>query len=71
MNNKFATIIFIVLLFLCFIFRFEEKSYSLNKISQDDISELKILEYLPRDNKLLFISNAKSSQIVNNIKKKL
>ena len=67
MNIKFLTVI--TILCLCCIFGFEEISYSLNKVNQNDISELKILKYLPKDNKTLFISNAKSSKINNNIKK--
>ena len=38
MNIKYLTVI--TILFLCCIFGFEEFSYSLNKVSQDDISEL-------------------------------
>ena len=60
MNIKLLPII--VILTLCFIFGFENVSYSLNKVSQDDISELKILNYLPKENKTFFISNSKSSK---------
>ena len=67
MNIKYLTVI--TILFLCCIFGFEEFSYSLNKVSQDDISELKILKYLPKDNKTFFISNTKSSKITNVIRK--
>ena len=67
MNIKLLTVI--TVLSLCFIIGFEKKSYSLSKISKDDISELKILRYLPKENKTLFISNTKSSKITNNIKK--
>ncbi len=63
MNIKYLTVI--TILFLCCIFGFEETSYSLNKVSQNDISELKILKYLPKDNKTFFISNTKSSKITN------
>ncbi len=63
MNIKHLTVI--TILFLCCIFGFEETSYSLNKVSQNDISELKILKYLPKDNKTFFISNTKSSKITN------
>ena len=66
MNIKYLTVI--TILFLCFIFGFEEISYSLNKVSQDDISELKILKYLPKGNKTFFISNTKSSKITNAIR---
>ncbi|MDC3118596.1 hypothetical protein OA503_02905, partial [Prochlorococcus sp. AH-716-K03] len=67
MNIKYLTVI--TILSLCCIFGFEEISYSLNKVSQDDISELKILKYLPKDNKTIFISNTKSSKITNVIRK--
>ncbi len=66
MNIKYLTVI--TILFLSCIFGFEETSYSLNKVSQDDISELKILKYLPKDNKTFFISNTKSSKITNAIR---
>ena len=67
MNIKYFTLI--TILFLCCIFGFEENSYSLNKVSQNDISELKILKYLPKDNKTFFISNTKISEITNDIRK--
>ncbi len=66
MNIKYLTVI--TILFLCCIFGFEETSYSLNKVSQNDISELKILKYLPNDNKTFFISNTKSSKIISAIR---
>ncbi len=66
MNIKYLTVI--TILFLCCVFGFEENSYSLNKVSQDDISELKILKYLPKDNKTFFISNTKSSKITNAVR---
>ena len=66
MNIKYFTLL--TILFLCCIFGFEETSYSLNKVSQNDISELKILKYLPKDNKTFFISNTKSSKITNAIR---
>ena len=56
-------------IFFPFIFRFENVSYSLNKVSQDDISELKILKYLPKNNKTFFISNSKSLKISDDIRK--
>ncbi len=66
MNIKYLTVI--AILFLCCIFGFEETSYTLNKVSQNDISELKILKYIPKDNKTFFLSNTKSSKITNAIK---
>ena len=59
----------IIILFLCIILGFEKVSYSLNKVSQDDITELKILKYLPKNNKTFFISNTKSLKITNEIRK--
>ena len=67
MNIKYLTVI--TILFLCCIFGFEETSYSLNKVSHNDISELKILKFLPEENKTFFISNTKSSKITNVIRK--
>ena len=67
MNIKYLTVV--TTLFLCCILGFEEISYSYNKVSQDNISELNILKYLPKDNKTLFISNTKSSKITNVIRK--
>ena len=66
MNIKYFTVI--TILFLCCIFGFEETSYTLNKVSQNDITELKILKYLPKDNKTFFLSNTKSSKITNAIR---
>ncbi len=65
MNIKYLTV---AILFLCCIFGFEETSYSINKVNHNDISELKILEYLPKDNKTFFLSNTKSSKITTAIK---
>jgi hypothetical protein len=66
MNIKL--LIALTIITLCFIFGSEKKSYSLNKLSQDNISELKILKYLPKNNKTLFITNTKSSKITNAVK---
>ncbi|MDC3168509.1 YARHG domain-containing protein, partial [Prochlorococcus sp. AH-716-D22] len=67
MNIRLLSVI--TILSLCCIFGFEKTSYSFNKVSQDDISELKILKYLPKDNKTFFVSNTKSSKIINVITK--
>ena len=67
MNIKLISIITILVLF--FILGFGQISYSLNKVSANDISELKILKYLPKNSKLLFISNTKSSKIIDNVRK--
>ena len=66
MNIKLLPVI--VILTLCFIIGFEKNSYGLNKISKDNISELKILKYLPQDNERFFISNTNFSKITNYIR---
>ncbi|ABM71400.1 Conserved hypothetical protein [Prochlorococcus marinus str. MIT 9515] len=65
MNIKLLAVLTILSLFL--IFGFEKISHSLSKENHENISELKILTYLPTDNKALFISNSKISKITNNI----
>ena len=67
MNIKSLTLI--TILSLCFFFGFGKFSYGLNKVTQDNISELKILTYLPKNNKSLFISNTKLSKISSHIRK--
>ena len=66
---KIKPLLIITVLFLCLILGFEKVSYSFNKVSQDDISELKILKYLPKNNKKFFISNTKISEITKNLRK--
>tara|TARA_A100000164_G_scaffold235625_1_gene209266 strand:+ start:506 stop:1969 length:1464 start_codon:yes stop_codon:yes gene_type:complete len=67
MNIRLLTVI--TVLSFCIIFGFEKISYSLNKVSQDDISELKFLNYLPKNNKTIFISNTNISKITSDIRK--
>ncbi len=67
MNIKLLTLITILSLLF---FGFGKTSFSLNEVIQDDISELKILKYLPKDNKTIFISNTNISEIINNKSKK-
>ena len=67
MNIKLCTVI--TILSLTFFFGFDKISYSLNKITEDNIAELKILNYLPKDNKIFFISNSHSSKIANDLRK--
>lgn len=67
MNIKLVTSLTIIS--LCLIFGFEKTSYSLSKAGPDKLPELKILQYLPKNNKTFFISNSKSSKITSNIKK--
>ncbi len=67
MNIKLLTVITVLFLYL---FCGSEKiSYSLNEVSQNDITELKILKYLPKDNKTFFISNTKISKIAKSLRK--
>ena len=61
-------LIIITILSLCFILGFEKISYGLNKVSQNDISKLEILKYLPKNNKTFFISNSKISKITSYIR---
>ena len=67
MNVKLLFVI--ITLSFCFILRFEKISYGLTKEKNNNISELKVLTYLPKNNKSLFISKAKPPKIRNNIKK--
>ena len=62
---NFKVIAIIILLSLCFFFGFKTISSYRNETSNQNLGELKILKYLPRDNKLLFISNSQSSDIRN------
>ncbi len=62
---NFKVIAIIILLSLCFFFGFKKISSYRNETSNQNLGELKILKYLPRDNKLLFISNTQSSDIRN------
>ncbi len=67
MNIKLLVVL--IVLFLSFFFGFEKKSYSLSKVSTNSITELKILKYLPKDNKTFFISNSKNSKIAADLRK--
>ncbi len=67
---NFKVLAIIILLSLCFFFGFKKISSYSNETTHANISELKILKYLPRDNKFLFISNSKSSNIQNSFKTK-
>jgi len=60
---NFKVIAIIILLSLCFFFGFKKISSYRNATSNENIGELKILKYLPSNNKLLFISNSQSSKI--------
>jgi len=66
---KLRVLAIIILLSLLLFFSF--KKISANKIKEQstNIEELNILKYIPEKNKLLFISNLDSFQIINNIEK--
>ena len=61
-------IVIVILISLCFFFGFNKISNYKNNTNNSNIAELKIFRYLPKNNKLLFISNFKSSNILNNIR---
>ena len=67
MNSKVMAII--ILLSLCFFIGFQRIYHYKIKTNISNIAELEILKYLPKDNKLLFISNLKSSNIINEVEK--
>ena len=66
---KFRVVAIIILLSLLFFFVFEKVSANKNKGKITNIEQIKILKYVPKGNKLLFISNLDSSNIINNIEK--
>ena len=66
---KFKVLAIIILLSLCFFLGFKKISSFRNVTKNSNIAELEILRYLPKDNKLLFISNSQSSNLINKIKK--
>ena len=67
MNIKLVSII--TILSLCFILGFKTFPIHRNEVNNTNIEELEILKYLPIDNKLSFISNSQSSDVINNIKR--
>ena len=66
---NFKVLAIIILLSLCFFFGFKKISSYRNETTNGTIGELKILKYLPKDNKLLFISNFHSSNLKNSFTK--
>ena len=64
---KLKVVAIILLLSLFLIFGFKKISANKNRSQSTNIAQLNILKYLPEDNKLLFISNLDSSNIINNI----
>ena len=66
---KIRIVAIIILLSLLIFFGFKKVSANKNKEQSTKIEQLNILKYLPEDNKLLFISNQNSSNIINNFEK--
>ena len=66
---KLKVLSIILLLSLLFFFGFKKISTYKNNEQIKNIEQLNILRYLPKDNKLLFISNVDISNIINNIEK--
>ena len=67
---KLRVVAIIVLLSLLLFFGFKKVSANKNKYQSTNIEQLNILKYIPENNKLLFISNLDSFNIVNNEKDK-
>jgi len=66
---KLRVIAIILLLSLLLFFGFKKVSINKNKDQSTNIQQLKILKYVPENNKLLFISNLDSLNILNKNKK--
>ena len=66
---KLRLVAIIILLSLLLFFSFEKFSTNKNKAQSTNIDQLNILKYIPENNKLLFISNLDSFNIVNNNEK--
>jgi len=66
---KFRVVAIILLLSLLLFFGFKKVSANKNKEQSTNIEQLNILKYIPENNKLLFISNLDSFNIVNNNEK--
>jgi len=65
---KLRVVAIILLLSLLIFFGFKKVSANKNKEQITNIEQLNILKYIPENNKLLFISNLDSFNIVNNKK---
>ena len=66
---KLRVVAIIILLSLLLFFGFKKVSANKNKEQSTNIEQLNILKYIPENNKLLFISNLDSFNIVNNNEK--
>ena len=66
---KLRVVAIILLLSLLLFFGFKKVSANKNKEQSTNIEQLNILRYIPKNSKLLFISNLDSFHIVNNNEK--
>ena len=66
---KLRVVAIILLLSLLLFFGFKKVSANKNKEQSTNIEQLNILKYIPENNKLLFISNLDSFNIVDNNEK--
>ena len=66
---KLRLVAIVLLLSLLLFFGFKKVSANKNKEQSTNIEQLNILKYIPENNKLLFISNFDSFNIVNNNEK--
>ena len=66
---KIRVVAIILLLSLLLFFGFKKVSANKNKEQSTNIEQLNILKYIPENNKLLFISNLDSFNIINNHQK--
>jgi len=66
---KIRVVAIIILLSLLLFFGFKKVSANKNKEQSTNTEQLNILKYVPENNKLLFISNLESFNIVNNNEK--
>ena len=67
---KLRLVAIILLLSLLIFFGYKKISANKNNEQSTNIEQLKILRYIPKNNKLLFISNLDSFHIVNNNQKR-
>ncbi|MBO8218370.1 hypothetical protein [Prochlorococcus marinus] len=66
---KLRVVAIIILLSILLFFGFKKVSANKNKEQSTNIEQLNILKYIPENNKLLFISNLDSFNIINNNEK--
>ena len=62
-------LVLLILISICFLLIFKKVSFYKNDSNIKNISELKVLNYLPKESNLLFISDLEGSQSIKNIKK--